>query len=165
MNDFNGWDQFRSAVLNLTLKKYLGNWISRSMKEELLDRAQEHIARNCATQLFNMVTVAPCQMPLRRRNDLKLPDDWFIHPSLVHVMGICLTESERDHAGFAVVINGDGAVVDFLKLFSITKRDGLEEQLRSFIEDRAPHIVVLDDTVGLRARNIYTFLELLSQGL
>lgn len=160
MHDFSGWDQFRSAVINLSLKKYLGKWICKAMKEELMDRAKDHVTRQCASALFDKLTVAPCQMPMRRRNDLLLPDDWFVHPGLMHVMGLYLTE---DSSGFAVILNGDGAVVDFLKLYPLLKRHDLENQLRGFIEETAPHLVVMNDTAGLRGRGIYIFLTRLCQ--
>ena len=160
MHDFSGWDQFRSAVINLSLKKYLGKWIAKAMKEELMERAKDHVARNCASVLFDKLTVAPCQMPMRRRNDLLLPDAWFVHPGLMHVMGLYLTE---DSSGFAVILNGDGAVVDFLKLYPLLKRNDLEQQLKGFIEETAPHLVVMNDTAGLRGRGIYLFLTRLCQ--
>jgi len=159
------WDKCRLQALRQAVLRALAPWVENRLKEELFRRADEALAERCAQSLLRRVFVQPLALPVSRDPEVadvlarvKDTSELAEHPiarevaaAQARVMGLHLT-GERDAIGYAVVVDGQGRVLDKAALPPTYKREALWTSLRAFIEASRPHAVLVNASMGMRSR-------------
>jgi len=156
------WNTQRSMALEKALTQVLFPLLIKEVKSKLLDEAKESIIRASCRKLYNWLKVAPYAID----QPLEDEDEEFDTSHGVRVMGVVYS-SKRDEASFSAIVDGDGEVVDYLRLPHITKRkmgwnaeereqkEGDLQRVKSFILAKKPHVIA----VGADSREALRIIE------
>ncbi|XP_038075728.1 transcription elongation factor SPT6-like isoform X2 [Patiria miniata] len=147
------WNKERSAAIETALYKILYPEMAKELKSRLVQEAKEGIIKMCCRKMFDWLKVMPFQADQQLEED---EDDYLDGQGHVglRVMGLAFT-SEMDNAAFCVLIDGDGEVVDFLRLPHLLRRTNSYyqrdrelkqadmEALKEFLSSKKPHVVAV----------------------
>lgn len=144
------WNKERALAVEGAIK-VLEPVMIGEVRSRLLQEAHTFVSKAACRKLYNWLKVAPYQVD----QSLEDEDDEEEDASKgVRIMGISYS-TLGDEASFACVIDGDGEVVDFLKLEYLDKRrnswrkderEGKErdlERLKTLISSKKPHVVAV----------------------
>lgn len=155
------WNVQRGLSLKTMLDRILWPQLERELRAKLLEEAQESVVKLCKRKLYNWLKVAPYVPEL----DVEEDDDFSTRKG-VRVMAVTYVPA-RDQAAFAVIVDENGDVIDFLRLPHILKRlkspyvkESEEKQeeikkIKSFIQAKKPHVIV----VAAVSREAMTIVE------
>jgi transcription elongation factor SPT6 len=149
------WNDLRVAALEMALNKFLYPVMEKEIRRKLLQESQDHVIQQCALKLRQYIDVAPYQP------EQQLDDDEFdvakAKTSGIHVLA-CTYEDDRDVPVWCAMLNGDGQLMDSLRLPNIRirpnsfRRDAkkLREEdmtsLKEFVLKMRPHVVAVAAT-------------------
>ncbi|XP_014787232.1 transcription elongation factor SPT6 [Octopus bimaculoides] len=144
------WNNQRSQALERALNKILYPQMEKEIRAKLLKEGKDFVLRACCRKLHNYLKVAPYQADQQLEDDYDYDDN----SNGLKVMGVAYSTS-WDIPSFAVIIDGNGQVTDFLRLQDLTKRRNAWRQrdkelkerdvakLKKFISSKKPHVVAV----------------------
>ncbi|XP_023646777.1 transcription elongation factor SPT6 isoform X1 [Paramormyrops kingsleyae] len=146
------WNRQRTLAIERALQQFLYPQMAKELRNKLLAEAKDHIIKACSRKLYNWLKVAPYRPDQQVEEDDDLMDE--TQGKGIRVLGVAFA-SGRDTPVFCALINGEGEVVDFLRLPHFLKRrnawreDEREkkiqdiENLKKFLSSKKPHIVAV----------------------
>ncbi|XP_014910255.1 transcription elongation factor SPT6 isoform X2 [Poecilia latipinna] len=146
------WNRQRTLAIERALNQFLYPQMAKELKSKLIAEAKESIVKSCCRRLYNWLKVAPYRPDQQVEEDDDLMDE--SQGKGIRVLGVAYAPS-RDTPVFCALINGDGEVVDFLRLPYFMKRrnafreDEREkkahdvENLKRFLSSKKPHVVAV----------------------
>nr|XP_020473692.1 transcription elongation factor SPT6 [Monopterus albus] len=146
------WNRQRTLAIERALNQFLYPQMAKELKSKLIAEAKESIVRSCCRRLYNWLKVAPYRPDQQVEEDDDLMDE--SQGKGIRVLGVAYAPS-RDTPVFCALINGEGEVVDFLRLPYFMKRrnafreDEREkkandiENLKKFLSSKKPHVVAV----------------------
>uniref|UniRef100_A0A3Q1FJV9 Transcription elongation factor SPT6 n=1 Tax=Acanthochromis polyacanthus TaxID=80966 RepID=A0A3Q1FJV9_9TELE len=144
------WNRQRTLAIERALTQFLYPQMAKELKSKLTAEAKESIS--CCRRLYNWLKVAPYRPDQQVEEDDDLMDE--SQGKGIRVLGVAYAPS-RDTPVFCALINGEGEVVDFLRLPYFMKRrnafreDEREkkahdiENLKKFLSSKKPHVVAV----------------------
>uniref|UniRef100_A0A667WNT6 Transcription elongation factor SPT6 n=1 Tax=Myripristis murdjan TaxID=586833 RepID=A0A667WNT6_9TELE len=144
------WNRQRTLAIERALSQFLYPQMAKELKSKLIAEAKENIS--CCRRLYNWLKVAPYRPDQQVEEDDDLMDE--SQGKGIRVLGVAYAPS-RDTPVFCALINGEGEVVDFLRLPYFMKRrnafreDEREkkandiENLKKFLISKKPHVVAV----------------------
>uniref|UniRef100_A0A3P8TS79 Transcription elongation factor SPT6 n=1 Tax=Amphiprion percula TaxID=161767 RepID=A0A3P8TS79_AMPPE len=145
------WNRQRTLAIERALTQFLYPQMAKELKSKLTAEAKESIVRSCCRRLYNWLKVAPYRPDQQVEEDDDLMDE--SQGKGIRVLGVAYAPS--DTPVFCALINGEGEVVDFLRLPYFMKRrnafreDEREkkahdiENLKKFLSSKKPHVVAV----------------------
>lgn len=155
------WNKERCEALEMALTKVLYPTLEKELKMRLLSEAKEGIIKACCRKLYNWLKVAPYTVDPQVEED----EDFDTRDG-IRVLGIAYVPS-RDTPAFCAMIDGDGEVMEYLRLPHVMKRRNAwnekdrilkEEDLKSLkrlISSKKPHVI----TIGGESRDALMIVE------
>uniref|UniRef100_A0A668VNX6 Transcription elongation factor spt6 n=1 Tax=Oreochromis aureus TaxID=47969 RepID=A0A668VNX6_OREAU len=146
------WNRQRTLAIERALNQFLYPQMAKELKSKLIAEAKESIIRSCCRRLYNWLKVAPYRPDQQVEEDDDLMDE--NQGKGIRVLGVAYAPS-RDTPVFCALINGEGEVMDFLRLPYFMKRrnafreDEREkkasdiENLKRFLSGKKPHVVAV----------------------
>ncbi|KAF0038603.1 hypothetical protein F2P81_009087 [Scophthalmus maximus] len=146
------WNRQRTLAIERALTQFLYPQMAKELKSKLIAEAKESIVRSCCRRLYNWLKVSPYRPDQQVEEDDDLMDE--SQGKGIRVLGVAYAPS-RDTPVFCALINGEGEVVDFLRLPYFMKRrnafreDDREkkahdiETLKKFLSSKKPHVVAV----------------------
>ncbi|KAI7796472.1 transcription elongation factor SPT6 isoform X1 [Triplophysa rosa] len=146
------WNKQRTLAIERALQQFLYPQMAKELKNKLIAEAKENIVKSCCKKLYNWLKVAPYRPDQQVEEDDDLMDE--SQGKGIRVLGVAFA-SGRDTPVFCSLINGEGEVVDFLRLPYFLKRrnawreDEREkklqdiENLKKFLLSKKPHVVAV----------------------
>lgn len=146
------WNRQRTLAIERALTQFLYPQMAKELKNKLTAEAKENIIKSCCRRLYNWLKVSPYRPDQQVEEDDDLMDD--SQGKGIRVLGVALADG-RDTPVFCSLINGEGEVVDFLRLPYFLKRrnawreDEREkkiqdiESLKKFLISKKPHVVAV----------------------
>ncbi|KAK0152744.1 Transcription elongation factor SPT6 [Merluccius polli] len=147
------WNRQRTLAIERALTQFLYPQMAKELKSKLIAEAKENIVRSCCRRLYNWLKVSPYRPDQQVEED----DDDLMDESQgkgIRVLGVAYAPS-RDTPVFCALINGEGEVVDFLRLpYFMTRRNAFREDerekkatdienLKKFLKSKKPHVVAV----------------------
>ena len=163
------WNKVRADAVEMAFKKMLYPQLRKELIHRIRGEAVDGVKRSVQRDLYNMVKWAPYS------NDFGGEDEelWDTSDG-IRVMGICwsddLDDKDGSTASYAVILDLQGQVADFIKLSFLTARDhsyvekeriGKAEDLHSlrmFIKRKKPHVIAIA-AVDMDARRVQTTIN------
>lgn len=150
------WNKIRAMCIDLMLNKFLYPKLQRELEEILLDEARQYVTKQCSSCLYDWLKVAP----YRLSNDENVTS---ISEVGVRVLSIAYA-TDPDDVSFAVILNNEGQVMDFIRLPNLMLRENQSadnrikknkdlEALRTFMQQRVPEVIC----IGKRQSTVYIF--------
>uniref|UniRef100_A0A8C2E8L9 Transcription elongation factor SPT6 n=2 Tax=Cyprinus carpio TaxID=7962 RepID=A0A8C2E8L9_CYPCA len=146
------WNKQRTLAIERSLQQFLYPQMAKELKNKLVTEAKDNIVKSCCKKLYNWLKVAPYRPDQQVEEDDDLMDE--SQGKGIRVLGVAFA-SGRDTPVFCSLINGEGEVVDFLRLPYFLKRrnawreDEREkklqdiENLKKFLLSKKPHVVAV----------------------
>ncbi|CAL1273727.1 unnamed protein product [Larinioides sclopetarius] len=143
------WNNVRTETLDMALTKILYPTLEKELRLRLLNEAKEGVIKACCRKLYNWLKVAPYQVDPQIEEE----DDFDTREG-VRVLSIAYSP-ERDVPAFCALLDGDGEVLEYLRLPHLLKRrnawkedDRLNKEkdlnsLRNMILNKKPHVVTV----------------------
>uniref|UniRef100_A0A914VLR4 Suppressor of Ty 6 homolog n=1 Tax=Plectus sambesii TaxID=2011161 RepID=A0A914VLR4_9BILA len=132
----------------MCLQKFLYPMLEKELSQKLLQEARDFVIRECCLRLYGYLKIGPYEVDAA-------DEDLDYHGSDgVRVMAIAYPV-ERDQASFCAIIDGEGAVIDHMRLVHLTKRKNARqnneaklkeqdmEELKRFVLRRKPHVIAV----------------------
>ena len=153
------WNKMRAMCIDLMLQKFLYPKCQRELEEILLDEARHFVIKECSNQLYDWIKVAPYRLS-NDENVTSISDVGLRVLSIVYA-------TDPDDVSFAVILNAEGQVMDFLRLPNLMLRDQYStdnrlkkdkdfQALQTFIIQRVPDVICIGvesrDALPLRDR-------------
>ncbi|KAI8507404.1 Transcription elongation factor SPT6 [Branchiostoma belcheri] len=147
------WNTQRTMVLERMLKFILYPQMEKELRSKLVQEAKDGIIKSCCRKLYNWLKVAPYQPEQQIEEEDEYIEGMGSTKGL-RVMGLAYS-SDWDTASFAAVIDGEGDVVDFLRLAHLMKRRNAYreadrehkindmEAIKRIILNKKPHVIVI----------------------
>ncbi|CAL8280696.1 unnamed protein product [Arctogadus glacialis] len=147
------WNRQRTLAIERSLTQFLYPQMAKELKSKLIAEAKENIVRSCCRRLYNWLKVSPYRPDQQVEED----DDDLMDDSQgkgIRVLGVAYAPS-RDTPVFCALINGEGEVVDFLRLpYFMSRRNAFREDerekkakdiesLKKFLKSKKPHVVAV----------------------
>lgn len=140
------WNKIRAMCIDLMLTKFLYPKFQRELEEILLDEARQHVSKQCVERLNELIKVAPFRMS----NDENVTS---ISDAGVRVLSLAYSTDPED-ASYAVVLNAEGQVLDFIRLPNLMLRERFSpdnrikkekdlQAIRALIIKRLPDVVCI----------------------
>ncbi|XP_051533006.1 transcription elongation factor SPT6 [Myxocyprinus asiaticus] len=146
------WNKQRTLAIERALQQFLYPQMAKELKNKLIAESKENIVKSCCKKLYNWLKVSPYRPDQQVEEDDDLMDE--TQGNGIRVLGVAFA-SGRDTPVFCSLINGEGEVVDFLRLPYFLKRrnawreDEREkklqdiENLKKFLLSKKPHVVAV----------------------
>uniref|UniRef100_G3QB56 SPT6 homolog, histone chaperone and transcription elongation factor n=1 Tax=Gasterosteus aculeatus aculeatus TaxID=481459 RepID=G3QB56_GASAC len=146
------WNRQRTLAIERALTQFLYPQMAKELKSKLITEAKESIIRSCCRRLYNWLKVAPYRPDQQVEEDDDLMDE--SQGKGIRVLGVAYAPS-RDTPVFCALINGEGEVVDFLRLpYFMKRRNAFKEDerekkahdietLKKFLSGKKPHVVAV----------------------
>ncbi|KAA8586830.1 hypothetical protein FQN60_000666, partial [Etheostoma spectabile] len=146
------WNRQRTLAIERALTQFLYPQMAKELKSKLITEAKESIIRSCCRRLYNWLKVAPYRPDQQVEEDDDLMDE--SQGKGIRVLGVAYAPS-RDTPVFCALINGEGEVVDFLRLpYFMKRRNAFKEDerekkahdienLKRFLSGKKPHVVAV----------------------
>uniref|UniRef100_A0A671QEK1 Transcription elongation factor SPT6 n=1 Tax=Sinocyclocheilus anshuiensis TaxID=1608454 RepID=A0A671QEK1_9TELE len=146
------WNKQRTLAIERSLQQFLYPQMAKELKNKLVAEAKDNIIKSCCKKLYNWLKVAPYRPDQQVEEDDDLMDE--SQGKGIRVLGVAFA-SGRDTPVFCSLLNGEGEVVDFLRLPYFLKRrnawreDEREkklqdiENLKKFLLSKKPHVVAV----------------------
>ncbi|XP_077089367.1 transcription elongation factor SPT6 isoform X2 [Siphateles boraxobius] len=146
------WNKQRTLAIERSLQQFLYPQMAKELKNKLIAEAKDNIVKSCCKKLYNCLKVAPYRPDQQVEEDDDLMDE--SQGKGIRVLGVAFATG-RDTPVFCSLINGEGEVVDFLRLPYFLKRrnawreDEREkklqdiENLKKFLLSKKPHVVAV----------------------
>ncbi|XP_029303416.1 transcription elongation factor SPT6 isoform X3 [Cottoperca gobio] len=146
------WNRQRTLAIERALTQFLYPQMAKELKSKLITEAKESIVRACCRRLYNWLKVAPYRPDQQVEEDDDLMDE--SQGKGIRVLGVAYAPS-RDTPVFCALINGEGEVVDFLRLpYFMKRRNAFREDerekkahdietLKRFLSGKKPHVVAV----------------------
>ncbi|XP_059382416.1 transcription elongation factor SPT6 [Carassius carassius] len=146
------WNKQRTLAIERSLQHFLYPQMAKELKNKLVAEAKDNIVKSCCKKLYNWLKVAPYRPDQQVEEDDDLMDE--SQGKGIRVLGVAFA-SGRDTPVFCSLLNGEGEVVDFLRLPYFLKRrnawreDEREkklqdiENLKKFLLSKKPHVVAV----------------------
>ncbi|GIX74854.1 transcription elongation factor SPT6 [Caerostris extrusa] len=143
------WNVQRMQALEMAIVSILYPTFQKELRMRLLNEAKEGVIKACCRKLYNWLKVAPYQIDPQVEDE----DDFDTREG-VRVLSISYSP-ERDVPAFCALLDGDGEVVEYLRLPHLLKRRNawredermLKENdlnsLRNILLSKKPHVVVV----------------------
>lgn len=153
------WNKIRGMCIDLMLNKFLYPKFQRELEEILLEESRQYVIKKCSSSLYDWIKIAP----YRLSNDENVTS---ISDSGVCVLSITYS-TDPDDVSFAVALNPDGQVLDFVRLPNLMLRENYStdnrikkdkdfDSIRTIIQQRQPDVVCIGvesrDALYLRTR-------------
>ena len=143
------WNKIRAMCIDLMLTKFLYPKFQRELEETLLDEARQYVTKQCVERLNELIKVAP----FRLSNDENVTS---ISDAGVRVLSLAYS-TDSDDASYAVVLNSEGQVMDFIRLANLMLRERFSadnrlkkekdlQAIRALIVKRLPDVVCIGKT-------------------
>ncbi|XP_046876108.1 transcription elongation factor SPT6 isoform X1 [Hypomesus transpacificus] len=146
------WNRQRTLAIERALTQFLYPQMAKELKNKLVAEAKENIVKSCCRRLYNWLKVAPYRPDQQVEEDDDLMDE--SQGKGIRVLGVAFSSS-RDAPVFCSLINGEGEVVDFLRLpYFLKRRNAWKEDerekklhdietLKKFLTSKKPHVVAV----------------------
>ncbi|KAI1903238.1 hypothetical protein AGOR_G00025160 [Albula goreensis] len=146
------WNRQRTLAIERALQQFLYPQMAKELKNKLIAEAKENIIKCCCRKLYNWLKVAPYRPDQQMEEDDDLMDE--TQGKGIRVLGVAFASS-RDTPVFCSLINGEGEVVDFLRLpYFLKRRNAWREEerekkiqdienLKKFLISKKPHVVAV----------------------
>ncbi|XP_061104360.1 transcription elongation factor SPT6 [Conger conger] len=146
------WNRQRTLAIERSLQQFLYPQMAKELKNKLISEAKENIVKGCCRKLYNWLKVAPYKPDQQVEEDDDLMDE--SQGKGIRVLGVAFASS-RDTPVFCSLINGEGEVVDFLRLpYFLKRRNAWREEerekkmqdienLKKFLISKKPHVVAV----------------------
>ncbi|KAG9508769.1 Transcription elongation factor SPT6, partial [Fragariocoptes setiger] len=167
------WNEQREQAVEMAMKKFIIPSMERELREKLTQEAHDKIIKSCCHRLFDHLKKSPysADPTFREYKQFDLQNG-------LKVMGIT-SSSEPGVPSFAVIINGDGEVIEHIRLahlfsrnrrnMTLLERQAKEkdrESLKDLVKTRRPHVIALGDGPGVEtyyhARYLQEIMEQVS---
>uniref|UniRef100_A0A8C7RH61 Transcription elongation factor SPT6 n=1 Tax=Oncorhynchus mykiss TaxID=8022 RepID=A0A8C7RH61_ONCMY len=148
------WNRQRTLAIERSLTQFLYPQMAKELKNKLIAEAKDNIIKSCCRRLYNWLKVAPYRPDQQQAEE---EDDDLMDESQgkgIRVLGVAFADS-RDTPVFCSLINGEGEVVDFLRLpYFLKRRNAWREDerdkklqdienLKKFLISKKPHVVAV----------------------
>uniref|UniRef100_A0A915KER6 YqgF/RNase H-like domain-containing protein n=1 Tax=Romanomermis culicivorax TaxID=13658 RepID=A0A915KER6_ROMCU len=166
------WNSLRKEALKICYDSML-SYLAKETKRKLVEEAKSHVIQECGLKINKWLAVAPYVPTIQQGAD---SDE---DVTKCRVLGIAYI-NELDQASFCAMIDGEGEVIDHLRLVHLTKRRNsfnpeearLKEQdletLRQFLINKRPHVIALAgeslEALMIRDDLIYLLADMDKQG-
>ncbi|XP_069040225.1 transcription elongation factor SPT6 [Lepisosteus oculatus] len=146
------WNRQRTLAIERSLKQFLYPQMAKELKNKLMAEAKENIIKGCSRKLYNWLKVAPYRPDQQVEEDDDLMDE--NQGKGIRVLGVAFAAG-RDTPVFCSLVNGDGEVVDFLRLpYFLKRRNAWREEerekkmqdienLKKFLVSKKPHVIAV----------------------
>uniref|UniRef100_W5KF28 Transcription elongation factor SPT6 n=1 Tax=Astyanax mexicanus TaxID=7994 RepID=W5KF28_ASTMX len=146
------WNKQRMLAIERALQQFLYPQMAKELKNKLVAEAKDNIVKSCCRKLYNWLKVAPYRPDQQIEEDDDLMDE--SQGKGIRVLGVAFA-SGRDTPVFCALINGEGEVVDFLRLpYFLKRRNAWREEerekklqdienLKKFLLSKKPHVVAV----------------------
>uniref|UniRef100_A0A4W5KQZ0 Transcription elongation factor SPT6 n=1 Tax=Hucho hucho TaxID=62062 RepID=A0A4W5KQZ0_9TELE len=146
------WNRQRTLAIERSLTQFLYPQMAKELKNKLIAEAKDNIIKSCCRRLYNWLKVAPYRPDQQAEEEDDLMDE--SQGKGIRVLGVAFADS-RDTPVFCSLINGEGEVVDFLRLPYFLKRRNAwrederdkklqdVENLKKFLISKKPHVVAI----------------------
>lgn len=152
------WNKIRATCIDLMLDKFLFPKFQRELEETLLDEARQYVMKECSSQLFDWIKIAP----YRLSNDENVTSTSDVG---LRVLSIVYA-TDPDDVSFAVILSSEGQVMDFIRLPNLMLRDQYStdnrlkkdkdfQTLQTFIVQRVPDVIC----IGVESRDAKSLQE------
>uniref|UniRef100_A0A8B9HYD8 SPT6 homolog, histone chaperone and transcription elongation factor n=1 Tax=Astyanax mexicanus TaxID=7994 RepID=A0A8B9HYD8_ASTMX len=122
------WNKQRMLAIERALQQFLYPQMAKELKNKLVAEAKDNIVKSCCRKLYNWLKVAPYRPDQQIEEDDDLMDE--SQGKGIRVLGVAFA-SGRDTPVFCALINGEGEVVDFLRLpYFLKRRNAWREEER-----------------------------------
>ncbi|EGT52037.1 hypothetical protein CAEBREN_17429 [Caenorhabditis brenneri] len=143
------WNTVRDDCVKLAINEMLVPYIKDEVYNTLLEEAKTAVAKKCRREFASRISRAGYQ-PDRENED----DDDMENHGARRIMAVCYS-TDRDEASFGVMVDENGAIVDYLRMVHFTKRKfgggntaALKaesmELFKKFLQRRRPHAIGLN---------------------
>ena len=140
------WNKVRAMCIDLMLNKFLYPKFQRELEEVLLDEAKQHVIRQCSRCLYDWIKIAP----YRLSDDENLTS---VSDIGVRVVSIAYS-TDSDDVSYAVILNSDGQLMDFIRLPNLMLRENYStdnrikkdkdfQAIQTFIAQRVPDVICI----------------------
>ncbi|KAK6743076.1 hypothetical protein RB195_010379 [Necator americanus] len=144
------WNSIREKATRMAIDEMLLPFLETEMELKLLEEAKENVVYKCGRAMYARLEYAAFHPS---EDQLEDEDDDVTRQGEVRVMGIAYSP-DMSEASFGVLVDQDGAVVDYCRMVHFLKRTGgygQQGQLKAesmnffkkFIERRRPHVIGL----------------------
>ncbi|XP_065055471.1 transcription elongation factor SPT6-like isoform X1 [Rhopilema esculentum] len=147
------WNKHRTKVLVKALEQILYPAFANELKSKLLRESTDYVIQLCARKLKSLIAVAPYQGDSHVRQE----SDFGGRTETEHGCRVlaCGFMPDQNVAAFIAMLDGDGEVIDFLRLKHLLKRRNVGRQadreakerefetVKKFILNHRPHVVAV----------------------
>lgn len=147
------WNNLRDDVVGIAINEMLSPYMKDELYNTLLEEAKQAVAKKCRSDFAARIAKAGYNPEIDGIKDDDDEDDMEKHGER-RIMAVVYT-TERDEASFGVMVDENGAVVDYLRMVHFTKRTfgpghtaALKaesmELFKKFVQRRRPHAIALN---------------------
>ncbi|KJH52525.1 S1 RNA binding domain protein [Dictyocaulus viviparus] len=144
------WNSIREKATRMAIDELLLPFLEKELEQKLLDEAKESVVLKCGKAMYTRLEPAAFHPSEEQLED---EDDEITRQGEVRVMAIAYS-TDYNEASFGVLVDQDGAVVDYCRMVHFMKRSGgygPHQQLKAesmnffkkFVERRRPHVIGL----------------------
>ncbi|KAK6029056.1 S1 RNA binding domain protein [Ostertagia ostertagi] len=144
------WNSIREKATRMAIDEMVLPFLEKELEEKLLEEAKESVLLKCAKAMYTRLEPAAFQPT---EDQLEDEDEDVARQGEVRVMAIAYP-SDFNEASFGVLVDQDGAVVDYCRMVHFLKRSGgygpnqnLKAEsmnfFKKFVERRRPHVIGL----------------------
>ncbi|KAK6047978.1 S1 RNA binding domain protein, partial [Cooperia oncophora] len=144
------WNSIREKATRMAIDEMVLPFLEKELEEKLLDEAKESVLLKCAKAMYTRLEPAAFQPTEEQLED---EDEDVARQGEVRVMAIAYP-TDFSEASFGVLVDQDGAVIDYCRMVHFLKRSGgfgpnqnLKAEsmnfFKKFVERRRPHVIGL----------------------
>nr|Q93148.2 RecName: Full=Suppressor of Ty 6 homolog; AltName: Full=Abnormal embryogenesis protein 5 [Caenorhabditis briggsae] len=143
------WNAVRDQCVNMAITEMLVPYMKEEVYNTILEEAKMAVAKKCKKEFASRIARSG-YVPEKE----KLDEEDEEHSARRRMMAICYSPV-RDEASFGVMVDENGAIVDYLRMVHFTKRGhgggntgALKEEsmelFKKFVQRRRPHAIALN---------------------
>ncbi|KAK5973182.1 Transcription elongation factor spt6 [Trichostrongylus colubriformis] len=144
------WNSIREKAMRMAIDEMVLPFLEKELEEKLLEEAKESVLLKCAKAMYTRLEPAAFQPSEEQLED---EDEDVARQGEVRVMAIAYP-TDFNEASFGVLVDQDGAVIDYCRMVHFLKRSGgygpnqvLKAEsmnfFKKFVERRRPHVIGL----------------------
>ncbi|VDO47844.1 unnamed protein product [Haemonchus placei] len=144
------WNSIREKATRMAIDEMVLPFLEKELEEKLLEEAKQCVLLKCAKAMYTRLEPAAFQPTEEQLED---EDEDVVRQGEVRVMAIAYP-SDFNEASFGVLVDQDGAIIDYCRMVHFLKRSGgygpnqnLKAEsmnfFKKFVERRRPHVIGL----------------------
>lgn len=145
------WNSVRDECVNMAITEMLVPYMRDELYNTILEEAKTAVAKKCRKEFASRISRSGYLPDFDNNDD---DDDGMDQHGARRIMAVCYP-TERDEASFGVMVDENGAIVDYLRMVHFTKRtfgggnNGLRKAesmdlFKKFVQRRKPHAIGLN---------------------